>query len=196
MFLVTIPRLCSFSKQIVRMNYQKRSLTVVPALYTTTLCRYCNHNLTFSRFKSKGKKVDKKLESDPDDEIEQELDEEILDKTTKVINVKVNSLRTDVLLKMGVGMARNKIENLFYESKIRVNGKKILKKGEVVEAGDEIDIIKGVSVDNPKLLVVARVEVLSVDEKGEKISARLRRTKSLIIENYNIDPWKGNTSSL
>ncbi|KAK9701276.1 hypothetical protein QE152_g30712 [Popillia japonica] len=179
MFLVTIPRLCSFSKQIVRMNYQKRSLTVVPAL-----------------FKSKGKKVDKKLESDPDDEIEQELDEEILDKTTKVINVKVNSLRTDVLLKMGVGMARNKIENLFYESKIRVNGKKILKKGEVVEAGDEIDIIKGVSVDNPKLLVVARVEVLSVDEKGEKISARLRRTKSLIIENYNIDPWKGNTSSL
>lgn len=196
MYSFVLPRLCNLSKQITKIkDHNIRNFTFIPTCGQLELCKECNYNLLFYRSKSKNKKSNKRIDSGSEDEEEENWDEEIIDKNTKVLNVKVNSLRTDILLKMGLGMARNKVETLFYESKIRVNGKKIPKKSEVVNAGDEIDIVKGVNSTNPKLLVVARVEVLSVEEKEEKIGVKLRRTKSLVIENYE-DPWKGNSTSL
>ena len=46
----------------------------------------------------------------------------------KIAKIKVQSLRADLLLKVALGIARNKIEASFYEGKIRLNGKKLLKK--------------------------------------------------------------------
>ncbi|CAA9993676.1 unnamed protein product [Nesidiocoris tenuis] len=101
----------------------------------------------------------------------------------------MTSLRADLVLKIGLGIARNKIETLFYESKIRVNGGKITKKSHRVGIGDEVDIIKGKSPVNPNLMVVSRVVVLSAKEheEGDKITVRMRRYKSLNIENTEID---------
>lgn len=82
---------------------------------------------------------------------------------------------------------------MFYESKIRVNGKKLLKKSNQVEVGDEIDVIKGVSHLNPDHLMIQRVEVLSAQPKedAEGLIVRLRRFKSIVVENYEESPYKG-----
>lgn len=144
----------------------------------------CKHDLELIRCKSKSSKVRKQEDSGTEaEEGASTFEDEIVDKNSKILNIKVSSLRTDLLLKAGLGIARNKIETMFYDSKIRVNGKKIFKKSMQVQVGDEIDIIKGVSVNNPKFLTVARVEVLSANGKDD-ISVKLRRCKSLIVENY------------
>ncbi|XP_050099879.1 mitochondrial transcription rescue factor 1 [Anopheles aquasalis] len=111
-------------------------------------------------------------------------DDLIGDKHSRLVKVTVNSLRADLLLKAGLGIARNKVEALFYESKIRVNGKKLLKKSSQLEQEDEIDVIRGVSPNNPDYLIVCRVEILSVEPRTENLVVTLRRQNSLVIENY------------
>lgn len=61
-----------------------------------------------------------------------------------------------------------------------------------LQIGDEADLIRGVSPVNPDLLNISRVEILSVNEGDEddQLSVKIRRTKSLNIENYSTDPWK------
>lgn len=105
-------------------------------------------------------------------------------------------------------LSNSKIEKLFYESKIRLNGKKVLKKSISVrfrfiefrviicvywndfhfqvKNDDEIDVIKSVSPLNPDNLVVSRIELLSskVSDDEEHIIIVARRFKSLTIENY------------
>lgn len=53
--------------------------------------------------------------------------------------------------------------------------------------GDELDVIKNVSPDNPDNLVISRIEVLSAraDENEENIIIIARRFKTLTIENYS-----------
>ncbi|XP_017969073.1 uncharacterized protein C6orf203 homolog [Drosophila navojoa] len=132
-------------------------------------------------------KYDKKSSRKSDDiDSDDEDDDEFKDeRDSKVVKAKVNSLRADLLLKSGLGMARNKVEQKFYESKIRVNGKKLMKKSEQLEVGDEIDVIRGFSQTNPSHLVIARVIILSAGERDDGLSVSLRRYKSLLIENYN-----------
>lgn len=105
------------------------------------------------------------------------------DKKT-VIKILVTSLRADLLLKSGVGVARNKIETAFYENRIRLNGKKIAKKSVSCSVGDEIDLIKNDSPLNPNHVIIARIEVLSIVPKQEGIEVKLRRFKSLTVEKY------------
>lgn len=79
---------------------------------------------------------------------------------------------------------------MFYESKIRVNGQKLLKKASFLSVGDEVDIVRGPSIMNSDFLTVSRIEILSATEKGEGLSVRVRRNKALTIENYQQDPHK------
>lgn len=79
----------------------------------------------------------------------------------------------------------SKVEVLFYESKIRVNGEKITKKALKLNIGDEIDVIKGPCHMNPDNLIVARVEILDAKAREDSIIVILRRHKSLTIENYD-----------
>uniref|UniRef100_A0A1I8P7F9 Mitochondrial transcription rescue factor 1 C-terminal domain-containing protein n=1 Tax=Stomoxys calcitrans TaxID=35570 RepID=A0A1I8P7F9_STOCA len=123
----------------------------------------------------------KDVESDSDDEEVTEFKDE---RDSKVVKTKVNSLRADLILKAGLGIARNKVENIFYESRIRVNGKKLQKKSVQLHDGDEIDVIRGFSQQNPSHLVISRVIILAADPREEGFSVQLRRYKSLLIENY------------
>lgn len=86
----------------------------------------------------------------------------------------------------------SKIEVAFYESRIRVNGEKVAKKSYSVEVGDEIDLVKGPSPNNPDFLVVSRVEVLSSKLDGDELQVKLRRFKNLLIDNYD-NKWKSST---
>ncbi|XP_059058588.1 mitochondrial transcription rescue factor 1 [Achroia grisella] len=142
------------------------------------------------RYKSK-----KQSQHDSDDEDDDYNDDSSLKKDSKVVKFSTTSLRTDAILKSALGVARNKIEQVFYESKIRINGKKILKKSASVRIGDEIDVIKMVSPNNPDHLYVSRVEILNVAAKEESIVITARRFKNLLIENYELDPYKASSST-
>ncbi|XP_068622481.1 mitochondrial transcription rescue factor 1 [Battus philenor] len=132
----------------------------------------------------------KDLDSDDEQEVFDE-DDSTLTKDSKIVKFKTTTLRTDAILKSALGVSRNKIEQVFYESKIRVDGKKIMKKSHGVKLGNEIDVIKSVSPHNPDHLYVSRVEVLNLVPKEENISVTVRRFKNLLIENYEDDPYKG-----
>lgn len=157
-------------------NIQKVRLT--PELSLVLPCRH----------KSKKKKTQTTAETDTETDEEEAAndawDQATTDKNSKIINANVSALRVDALLRSGLGIARNKIETLFYENKIRLNGQQLQKKAENAQEGDEIDIIKEVNPKNPDLLTVARVEVLGVKPKEEGYKVKLRRCKSLIVENY------------
>lgn len=100
------------------------------------------------------------------------------------MKVTVQSLRLDLLLKSALGMARNKIEAAFYENKIRINGRKLLKKSLSCTVGDEIDFIKNESPVNPNHLVISRIEILSTVPKGDNIIVTMKRFKNLTVEKY------------
>ncbi|KAL5284632.1 C6orf203 family protein [Megaselia abdita] len=139
-------------------------------------------SIQFIRLKYDKKGSRKAEESDDEDDFS---DTEFKDdRDSKIIKSRVNSLRADLLLKAGLGMARNKVELVFYENRIRVNGEKLQKKSSHLSIGDEIDVIRGFSSQNPSLLTVSRVEILAATEKEENIAVQLRRYKTLLIENY------------
>lgn len=132
-----------------------------------------------SRFKSKSKKAASTSESESSEE------DVAVDKNSKLINANLGSLRVDGIVKAGLGIARNKVEVLFYESKIRLNEKKLTKKSEMVSEGDEVDVIKSVHPENPGMMTVARVEVVKIVPGGDHFKVKLKRTKSLLVENYD-----------
>ncbi|XP_075219643.1 mitochondrial transcription rescue factor 1-like isoform X2 [Lycorma delicatula] len=139
---------------------------------------------------SKKKRRAEESDSESSDEDMDVIDK--YDRTSKIIKTQLPSMRVDVVLKSALGLPRNKLELAFYESRIRLNGEKMLKKSQRANVGDEIDLIKGVSNLNPDFLNVARVEIISAkaDEEEETIYVRMRRTKSLQIENYENNPFK------
>lgn len=161
------------------------------SLARRSFCEVYKPNLQCIRYKSTKNKQSQSAEesSDSDSEDEKDFDEGIPDKSAKIVAVKVPSLRTDLLIKAGLSVARNKVEKLFYESRIRVNGEKILKKSAQLDVGDEVDVIRSLSPMNPEFLLVSRIEILSVKAGEEHIAVKLRRFKSLTVENYR-DPWK------
>ncbi|CAH1375778.1 unnamed protein product [Tenebrio molitor] len=165
-------------KTFVNLN----SCLLVPSLIKNDV----QHNLQSFRYKSKkGPKKTSQVAVSESETEKSSWEDQVADKHTKIMQVDVKSLRVDGVLKSGLGISRNKIETLFYESKIRVNGQKLMKKSDSVNEGDEIDIIKGVSVSNPDFLTVARVEILGITDKHEVITLKIRRSKSLTIENYD-----------
>ncbi|XP_023933955.2 mitochondrial transcription rescue factor 1 [Bicyclus anynana] len=149
-------------------------------------------NLLYTAIRCKSKKS---KDDDSDDENATIWDDDSsLTKDSKIVKLNATSLRMDAILKSTLGVARNKIEKLFYESKIRVNGKKVLKKSIPVREDYEIDVIKSVSPKNPDHLYVARVEIISIAAKEESIAITARRFKNLLIENYETDPYKPSTA--
>ncbi|XP_018347163.1 PREDICTED: uncharacterized protein LOC108751452 [Trachymyrmex septentrionalis] len=142
------------------------------------------HLYIAKRFKSKKKAANIKKDENEDSDEEKEKDEEEALIGSKVIKVRVPSIRLDTISKAGFGISRNKIDEAFYASKIRTNGNKTLKKSKEMEIGDEIDLILHRSVDNPELLVINRIVILSMDPVNDGIQMKLSVDKNLLIEDY------------
>ncbi|CAB3250808.1 unnamed protein product [Arctia plantaginis] len=142
-------------------------------------------NVTYNTVRCKTKK-----QYDSDDEDIKFDEDSSLSKDSKVVKFSTTSMRADVILKSALSVSRNKVEQMFYESKIRINGRKILKKSASVKIGDEVDVIKMVSPNNSDHLYVSRVEILNVAPKEESISVTARRFKHLLIDNYEDNPHK------
>lgn len=153
-------------------------------------------NLQIYRMKSKKSKKKQQVDetgTETEEEEKKILDDLVPDKTSKImLNVQVPSMRVDALLKVGMGIARAKVDELFYEDKLRINGKKVFKKAQSCEEGDEIDIIREVNPNNPNLLTVSRVEILTVKPKSDGFAVSVRRNKNLLVENYELHDISGN----
>lgn len=154
-------------------------------------------SLTFKRFKSKGKSSKQSKHKDEDEDEDRDdgldIDDYLNTEKSKVVVTKVPSLRLDAVAKVGFGVSRNKLEKEFYKGNIRVNGEKCLKKGMLVNIGDEIDYIQGRSPENAEFLVINRCIPLSVslDQESEDIVVKLLHNKSLLVEDYK-DRWHDN----
>lgn len=53
-----------------------------------------------------------------------------------------------------------------------------------MKIGDEIDLILHQSMDNPELLVVNRIVILSMDLINDRVQVKLSIDRNLLIEHY------------
>ncbi|CAL8136554.1 unnamed protein product [Orchesella dallaii] len=146
---------------------------------------------------------------------EAEEEQEVAGKGEKVLHLKLASTRVDAVLKSGLSISRNKIEKVFYDDRVRVNGERPKKKSQELFEGDEVDVVRGYNSLNPENFIdVSRIEIIKIgdhadkgdedsddnasdddDQKGKsKINVVLRRSKILTIRNYK-PAWKGSSSS-
>ncbi|XP_054469644.1 mitochondrial transcription rescue factor 1 isoform X2 [Anoplopoma fimbria] len=155
------------------------------------------HHLRFKSTKKKGtartaqeeeeeeEEEDKK--KDPEDsDYEDEVDENPnLPKDYKDMEKYVQSFRYDVIMRAGLDMARNKIEDAFYNSKLRLNGQKLIKKSKTVKVGDTLDLVlsENRETNTVTLMRVILQRVLGESNNAEKYKVAIRRWKSLELAN-------------
>ncbi|XP_037550669.1 mitochondrial transcription rescue factor 1 [Nematolebias whitei] len=140
------------------------------------------------RFKSKKSSASRATQED-DEEEEEEGDQEESDyededpsvpKGYKDIEKSVPCFRYDVILKSGLDMARNKVEDAFYSSRLRLNGQKLIKKSKTVRIGDTLDFVVSEENETKKVkLMRIVVKKILVESDREKQKVSLRRWKNL-----------------
>ncbi|XP_022048658.1 mitochondrial transcription rescue factor 1 [Acanthochromis polyacanthus] len=141
------------------------------------------------RFKS-NKKKDASRATQEEDEDEDEEDPEASDyedvdpnlpKDYKDMEKYVQSFRYDVILKAGLDVARNKIEDAFYKNKLRLNGQKLIKKSKTVKVGDTLDLVvsENQETNTVSLMRVVLRKVFSETSNTEKYKVAIRRWKVL-----------------
>ncbi|XP_044022055.1 mitochondrial transcription rescue factor 1 isoform X1 [Siniperca chuatsi] len=122
-------------------------------------------------------------EKDPEDsDYEDEVDETPnLPKDYKDMEKYVQSFRYDVIMKAGLDMARNKIEDAFYNNKLRVNGQKLIKKSKVVKVGDTLDLVLSENRETNTVILMRVVlrRVFGESSNTEKYKIAIRRWKCL-----------------
>ncbi|XP_033844152.1 mitochondrial transcription rescue factor 1 [Periophthalmus magnuspinnatus] len=146
------------------------------------------HHLRFKSSKKKGfsrtgqvEEEEEEDEKDPEESDEEDLEDPNMSKDYKDLEKNVQSFRFDVVMKAGLDMARNKIEDAFYSNKLRLNGQKLIKKSKTVKVGDTLDLVLSENRDTNTVTLMRIVlrKVLAETTSTEKHKVALRRWKSL-----------------
>uniref|UniRef100_A0A2D4GH58 Mitochondrial transcription rescue factor 1 C-terminal domain-containing protein n=1 Tax=Micrurus corallinus TaxID=54390 RepID=A0A2D4GH58_MICCO len=150
------------------------------------------HKSNKSSHKNVKRTVEEDLEEEDTDEEITESEDELEDDPSTVKNYKdlekvVQSFRFDVILKSGLDIARNKVEDAFYSGELRLNGEKLWKKSRSVKVGDTLDLILGEDKET-ETAVVMRVVLKKASEKNEndKYKVMLRRWKNLKVPKQDV----------
>ncbi|XP_053879127.1 mitochondrial transcription rescue factor 1 [Malaclemys terrapin pileata] len=127
---------------------------------------------------------DEEERSDSEDEFENDPN---IVKGYKDLAKVVQSFRYDIIIKCGLDIARNKVEDAFYNGELRLNGEKLWKKSRTVKVGDTLDLIVGEDKET-ETAVVMRVVLKKASEKteSEKYKVVLRRWKSLKVPKQDV----------
>lgn len=114
------------------------------------------------------------LEEEPEDNPSEVKDYKDLDKV-------VQSFRYDVILKTGLDIGRNKVEDAFYKGELRLNGEKLWKKSRTVKVGATLDLLIGEDkeAETETVMRVILKKVLEEKTSNEKYRVVLRRWKKL-----------------
>ncbi|XP_030247960.1 mitochondrial transcription rescue factor 1 [Sparus aurata] len=149
------------------------------------------HHLRFkSNKKKKGAARTAQEEEDEDEDEEDPKDSDYEDvveenqnlpKDYKDIEKYVQSFRYDVIMKAGLDIARNKIEDAFYDNKLRLNGQKLIKKSKTVKVGDTLDLVLSENKDKNTvtLMRVIPQRVFGESSTTEKYKVSIRRWKNI-----------------
>ncbi|CAJ1074048.1 mitochondrial transcription rescue factor 1 isoform X2 [Xyrichtys novacula] len=149
------------------------------------------HHLRLKSNKKKGaarttqeEEEEEEDDKDPEDsDYEDEVVEEDpnLPKDYKDMEKYVQGFRYDVIMKAGLDLARNKIDDAFYSNKLRLNGRKLIKKSKTVKIGDKLDLVlsENHETNTVKLMRVVLRKVLGESNDKEKHKISIRRWKSL-----------------
>ncbi|KAM6186371.1 mitochondrial transcription rescue factor 1 [Rhynchocyon petersi] len=115
-------------------------------------------------------KQDKELEDDPS-----------VVKDYKDLEKVVQSFRYDVILKTGLDVGRNKVEDAFYKGELRLNGEKLWKKSRTVKVGDTLDLIieENKEAETDIVMRILLKKVFDEKTESEKYRVVLRRWKKL-----------------
>ncbi|XP_056422219.1 mitochondrial transcription rescue factor 1 [Hyla sarda] len=132
---------------------------------------------------------DEEQEVDPKDISDYE-DDPIVPKDYKDVEKAVQSFRFDVVLTAGLDMSRNKIEEAFYDGKLRLNGEKLWKKSRAVKVGDVLDLIIEENRDTGTVTVMRTMlkDVLKDRTSTDKFKVLLRRWKKLTVPKVSEAP--------
>ncbi|XP_068608312.1 mitochondrial transcription rescue factor 1 [Brachionichthys hirsutus] len=135
------------------------------------------------RFKSKKKEAAaqrKREEEEEEDSDDEEVDEH-LPKDYKDFEKHVPSFRYDVIMKAGLDIARNKIEDAFYDNKLRLNGQKLIKKSKTVKVGDTLDMVLSENRDTNRVTLMRVIprKVFGQLTSTDKFKVSMRRWSSL-----------------
>ncbi|XP_041107206.1 mitochondrial transcription rescue factor 1 [Polyodon spathula] len=147
-----------------------------------------------SKTSKKGsKKVVEEEEDEDDDPEKSDYEDEpehdpSVPKDYKDLEKAVQSFRYDLMMKAGLDMARNKVEDAFYSNKLRLNGQKLIKKSKTVKVGDTLDLV----VEEDKetdIVTVMRVvfKTVSGETTGtDRYRVVLRRWKNLKLPKQDV----------
>lgn len=115
-----------------------------------------------------------------------EQEEELEDDPSVVRDYKdlekaVQSFRYDVILKTGLDIGRNKVEDAFYKGELRLNGEKLWKKSRTVKVGDTLDLLIGEDKETETeiMMRILLKKVFEEKTQSEKYRVVLRRWKTL-----------------
>lgn len=124
--------------------------------------------------------------SDYEDELQ---DDPGLPKDYKDSEKVVQSFRFDLIMKAGLDIPRHKIEDAFYDNKLRLNGQKLIKKNRTVKVGDTLDLIVGEDKEQDTVLLKRTIlkKVLGETKDGEKQKVLVRSWKHLRLPRQDID---------
>ncbi|XP_023971294.1 mitochondrial transcription rescue factor 1 isoform X3 [Physeter macrocephalus] len=113
-------------------------------------------------------------------EVEPEDDPSVV-KDYKDLDKVVQSLRYDVILKTGLDIGRNKVEDAFYKGELRLNGEKLWKKSRTVKVGDTLDLLIGEDreAEAETVMRILLKKVFEEKTSSEKYRVVLRRWKKL-----------------
>ncbi|XP_076445110.1 uncharacterized protein LOC143283011 [Babylonia areolata] len=148
------------------------------------------------RHKSGGKKSkSSSTNSDEESDLE-ELDDDDYEAPTnfKKMKIHVKSLRVDSVVSSALDIARNRVDEIFYGSRLKLNGEKLLKKSKQMEEGDYVDLIVERSTGDDDRLLVKRVKVVSVSPERtskDRMVVTVKAWKSPFpIEDTSRAEWK------
>ncbi|XP_037376068.1 mitochondrial transcription rescue factor 1 [Talpa occidentalis] len=148
--------------------------------------------------KKSTKKIVQKVEEeeDSDEESDREMSEqreELEDdpgvaKDYKDLEKVVQSFRYDVILKTGLDVGRNKVEDAFYKGELRLNGEKLWKKSRTVKVGDALDLLIGEDKEaqTETVMRILLKKVFEEKTESEKYRVVLRRWKNLKLPKKNM----------
>ncbi|XP_062981825.1 mitochondrial transcription rescue factor 1 [Elgaria multicarinata webbii] len=148
--------------------------------------------------KSSRKNMKQTLQEETDEEEEEEEEEksdsedEFEDDSTVLKDYKdlekvVQSFRFDVIMKAGLDIARNKVEDAFYNGKLRLNGEKLWKKSRAVKVGDTLDLIIGEDKETETAVVMRAVLRKASDkDDNDKYRVVLRRWRNLKVPKQDV----------
>ncbi|XP_074846893.1 mitochondrial transcription rescue factor 1 [Carettochelys insculpta] len=133
-------------------------------------------------------------DDEEDDEEEERSDSEdkfdvdpSIKKDYKNLERVVPSFRFDVIMKSGLDIARNKVEDAFYNGQLRLNGDKLWKKSRTVKVGDTLDLIIGEDKETETVVVMRVFFKKALERTGtEKYRVILRRWKNLKVPKQDV----------